>query len=105
MTNFNDGDYTIELTLADVLQALQLTESSLFKMVEVGIVEPKGTAPKEWSFDINAVCVARQATRIHRDLRIEWSAVAVIIDLVTERDQLHTENQTLKQQLTRFLHE
>jgi len=104
MNDINEQDKYLELSLNDVLETLQLRESSLLKMVEHGIVEPKGSAPAEWRFDIETVCLARRATRIHRDLRVTWSAVAVIVSLVAERDQLHTENQNLKQQLTRFLH-
>jgi len=73
--------------------------------VEYGIVEPCGEKPAEWSFDLTMVSVARRAVRLRRDLKLNWSAVAVVIKLLEQREQLQAENELLNQRLQRFLQE
>ena len=47
----------------------------------------------------------QRAIRLHRELDIDWVAVAMLIDLLRERDRLQNENQVLRQRLGRFLSE
>ena len=47
----------------------------------------------------------QRAIRLQRDLDIDWVAVAMLIDLLREREQLSYENRILRQRLERFLAE
>ena len=96
-------DYLIELSLTEVCHAVQLPEHDFMEMVEYGIVVPLGDDPADWSFTMQMVGIARQACRLHRDLDLEWSAVALVVDLLEQRDKLQHENQMLKSRLDRFL--
>ncbi len=98
-------DHTVELDLNDVCDAVELPRNSFIKMVEYGIVEPSGEKPAEWSFDLTMVSIARRAVRLRRDLKLNWSAVALVIELIEEREQLQAENELLNQRLQRFLQE
>jgi chaperone modulatory protein CbpM len=96
-------EYYIELSLEDICQELQLSESICVKIVEYGIVHPKGSRPADWYFDLNMVGLIRRAVRLHRDLELAWPDVAIVTELLDERDQLKAENELLKQRLNRFL--
>lgn len=99
------NDYTVELDLNDVCDAVELPRNTFIKMVEYGIVEPRGETLTEWSFDLTMVSIARRAVRLRRDLKLNWSAVALVIELIEEREQLQAENELLNQRLQRFLQE
>ena len=59
----------------------------------------------DWSFDAGSAHWMQRAIRLHRDLEIDWVAVAMLIDLLREREKLHRENRALRQRLGRFLSE
>ncbi len=96
--------HLVEFTLADMCLAIDLPEQAFIELVEHNIITPQGISPEEWSFDLQMISVARRASRLHRDLDLEWSAVAMLLDLLEQRDRLLTENQDLRQRLERFLH-
>ena len=93
----------LELSLTDICEAVELPEQAFLKLVEHGIIIPSGEQPSDWSFDLTMVSIAKRATRLHRDLELDWAAVAVIVELIEERNQLQSENTLLKQQIQRFL--
>lgn len=99
------NDHNVELDLNDVCDAVELPRNTFIKMVEYGIVELRGETPTEWSFDLTMVSIARRAVRLRRDLKLNWSAVALVIELIEEREQLQAENELLNQRLQRFLQE
>lgn len=97
------AEYEIELRLADMCNELQLGEDVCVELVSCGIVDPPGSKPDEWVFDLTMITVVKRAVRLRQDLDLDWSAVAMVINLLEERDQLRTENEILRQRLGRFL--
>mgnify|MGYP003700556703 CR=1 FL=1 len=95
----------ILLKLSEVCHELNLPREACEELVELGIVQPQGKRPEEWAFDITSVSVIRRASRLRRDLDLDWSAVALVVNLLEERDQLRAELETLQQRLDRFLAE
>ncbi|MEX0617906.1 MAG: chaperone modulator CbpM [Pseudohongiellaceae bacterium] len=93
----------IKLSLRDVSFAVALPEDAVVELVEHGIVSPPGGSPSSWSFDLTMVSVVRRATRLHHDLELDWSAVAMVCELLEERDRLLEDNRRLQQRLRRFL--
>lgn len=96
------SDYIL-MRLTEVCAELNLPRDACVELVEQGIVQPEGRKPEEWTFDITMVSVIRRATRLRRDLDLDWSAVAMVVNLLEERDQLKAELETLQQRLDRFL--
>lgn len=96
-------DYYIELTLQELCDAMALPEHAGVELVELGVLQPRGAVPAEWLFDAHMVAVARRAARLHRDLELDWSAVAMVLDLLEQRERLRLENRRLHQLLSRFL--
>jgi chaperone modulatory protein CbpM len=96
-------DYTLTFNLADACHAIGSEDSLIYAIVEHGIVEPEGESPQDWLFDLEMICTAKRALRLQRDLHLDWSAIALVVSLVDERDRLRIDNQKLQAQLQRFL--
>jgi chaperone modulatory protein CbpM len=96
-------EYTVTLTLSEICEQFALSESLCLEMVDYGIVRPAGQLPDDWSFDLDMVRLIQRALRLHSDLGLEWADIAIVNELIEERDRLRNENRLLRQQLSRFL--
>jgi chaperone modulatory protein CbpM len=92
----------IEITTQELCQRVDLNPETLVGIVEHGIVEPEGEQPEQWTFSVDYVCTIRRATRLHRDLGIDRAGVAVVLDLLEQRERLRRENEMLQRRLRRF---
>lgn len=81
----------------DVIETLSLTELCGFcgarqewvvELVEFGVVQPLGDDPQSWEFDAPSIARARKARRLARDLEINVAGLAVVLDLLAERDHM-----------------
>jgi len=96
-------DYSVTFNLDDTCLAIGSEDSLVYAIVEHGIVEPEGSSPQDWLFDLDMICTAKRALRLQRDLQLDWSAIAMVLTLLEERDRLRNDNQKLQAQLQRFL--
>jgi chaperone modulatory protein CbpM len=96
-------DYLLEITLEEICFELQISEVICVELVEYGIVQPLGAQPSEWLFNLTMVSTIKRAVRLHRDLEMDWTEVALIGKLLDDREQLQAENRILKSRLNRFL--
>lgn len=92
----------VHITTHEFCQRTDLSTETLVEIVEHGIVEPEGSGPEEWTFDLNYIWTVRRAARLHRDLQIDWAGIALVLDLLEERDRLRVENASLRRRLGRF---
>lgn len=81
----------------DLLESLNLTDLSRFcgvetrwvvELVEYGVLEPRGTSPEKWMFRGANIVRARKARRLTHDLGMNIAGVAMVLDLLDERDRL-----------------
>jgi len=91
------------LSLEEICFATQNPSQTIIEIVNQGIVEPEGSGPETWVFNTQMISVTKRACRLHRDLEIDWSGIALAISLIEELDQLREENQRLRKRLERFL--
>ncbi|MDX1491478.1 MAG: chaperone modulator CbpM [Pseudohongiellaceae bacterium] len=98
-------DYSISIDLTSTCEATGLETTELIEIVSHGIIEPEGSCPEEWVFDIDMLATAKRAIRLQRDLHLDWAAVGLAIDLIQERDKLADENAILRAQLQRLMQE
>ena len=96
-------EYSLTFTLEEVCRQLQMSEGLCRELVDYGIVTPGGRQPGDWSFDLEMICTMQRAMRLHSDLELDWSGVAMVAELLDEREQLLSENRRLRQRLSRFL--
>ncbi|MFC6669326.1 chaperone modulator CbpM [Marinobacterium aestuariivivens] len=95
----------IELSFEEFSLASDLPEKVLLRMVEEGILEPGGASPDRWRFESTMIVTARRASRLHRDLGIDWSGIALALELLEELERARLENRLLRQRLGRFIEE
>ena len=93
----------------DELCQLEGIENQLIvEIVEYEIVIPlnknsEETNEDQWLFDTESIYWIQKALRLHHDLEIDWVAVAMVIDLMQQKEALQKENETYQRQLKRFI--
>ncbi len=98
-------EHYFKLSLTDICLAVELPEAVIVELVQHDIVCPIGAVPDQWEFDTGMLEIARRAARLHRDLELDWPAVAIVEKLIEHREQLQYENELLRRRLERFLDE
>ncbi|MEX1665958.1 chaperone modulator CbpM [Zhongshania arctica] len=93
-----------QMNFDELCRTAELPEHFVLEIVEHGIVEPHGDSPDQWVFSTHMVMQTKKAVRLHQDLQIDWSGIALAISLLEEIEQLRIENDKLKQRLNRFTH-
>lgn len=94
----------IHITVSELCEREELSRPVVVQLVQHEIAQPlAGSSLEDWVFDATSAHWMKRATRLHRDLDIDWIAVAMLIDLLREREQLNEENRCLRQRLARFL--
>lgn len=95
---------SFQVTIHELCECEDITESMLVEAVEHEIVAPlAGQQRSEWVFDTTHVVWIRKAVHLRQDLDLDWVAIAMLIDLLREKERLEHENQTLAQRLQRFV--
>ena len=75
----------------------------MIDIVDYGIAKPiSGSNKTDWYFDNTSVIWLKKAVRIYHELEIDWVAVAMIIDLLKQKQTLMEGNQALQNRLHRF---
>ncbi|MFT4941297.1 MAG: chaperone modulatory protein CbpM [Paraglaciecola sp.] len=98
------GDTILKISLTELCEAEQINEELIIEVVEYGIAQPvAGKSVEEWIFDPTSVHWLKKAIRLNRELEIDWVAVAMVIELLKQKEHLQQENQNLQHQLARFL--
>ena len=88
---------------------LEGIESQLvLEIVEYEIVIPlnrniKDESEEQWVFDTDSLQWIKKALRLRRDLEIDWVAIAMVIDLMRQKEALQGEIESYQRQLDRFL--
>lgn len=94
----------ISISFDELCQVEGLASELIIEIVEYGIVEPIDTSSTDkWLFDTSSIQWIKKALRLHQDLEIDWVAIAIVIDLMQQKDRLRQENEQLQRQLKRFI--
>ncbi len=94
----------MRITVRELTERQGISRSVLLELVACEIARPvEGAGPDEWIFDADSAHWIQRAVRLQRDLEIDWVAVAMLVDLLRERERLRGENRALRQRLNRFL--
>lgn len=76
------------LSLSELTRFCNTTSEWVVRLVEYGVVAPVATAGPEWEFSPPHIARARKAARLMRDLGLNVAGVALVLDLIEERDAL-----------------
>lgn len=84
------ADYTEheELSLEEFCTICHLPSETILNFVQYDIVRPQGANKEEWIFDLAELKRIQRALRLERDLELNLSGVAVVLDLLDEMENL-----------------
>ena len=80
------SDVIDTLTVQDLCRFCDADETWVIELVEHGVLEPVGTSVRTWRFQGVNISRAKKARRLNRDLGLDTSGVAVVLDLIEQRD-------------------
>ena len=67
------------LSVTEFTQVAGLQQTELVALVEVGVLKPIGQSLNDWSFDNNAMTLARRLRRIREDLELDLDTHALAL--------------------------
>ena len=82
------SDIVEALSLPDLCRFCQADETWVIELVEHGVLEPIGSKSGNRKFVGTSIVRAKKARRLNRDLGINTAGVALVLDLLEERDAL-----------------
>lgn len=83
-----DDDILENLSLKDLSRFCGADEAWIVELVEHGVLDPVGSASRHWRFHGTSIARAKKASRLGRDLGINTAGVALILELLQEREDL-----------------
>ena len=81
-------DEDVEMTLAQLCQACELSEAQIIELVEQGIIDPLGPEPAEWRFVSVSLRRIRITRNLQRDLGVNAPGAALALELIEEIEEL-----------------
>jgi chaperone modulatory protein CbpM len=91
------------ISLTEVCRITISPEDDILLLVEEGIVTPEKHLQGKLEFQDQDLVLIKKACRLHRELKLDWHAVALMMELLEQRDRLTSENRALKIRLERFI--
>lgn len=83
-------DEDVEMTLAQLCQACELSEAQIIELVEQGIIDPLGPEPAEWRFVSVSLRRVRITRNLQRDLGVNAPGAALALELLEEIEELRS---------------
>jgi chaperone modulatory protein CbpM len=81
-------DDQVLFTFAELCRACNATSAQLTVLVEEGVLEPAGSTPESWRFPGPSLPRARTALRLAQDLDLGGPAIALVLNLLDEIENL-----------------
>jgi len=89
-------DEDVEMTLAQLCRACELSEAQIIELVEQGIIDPLGPEPAEWRFVSVSLRRVRITRNLQRDLGVNAPGAALALELLEEIEELRARLRRLK---------
>ncbi|MGP1721748.1 chaperone modulator CbpM [Shewanella frigidimarina] len=103
MLQINISEQDCWLSSDELCECSDISSALLLELVEHSIAMPlEGEVIEQWRFSVENLQQVKKATRIQRDLALDWSGIALILQLLDERETLEHEVNALTLQLNRF---
>lgn len=94
-------DESAWLEIGEFCACLHVERHWVYELVDAGVLEPRGAEPDAWAFPASALVRARATARLVNDLGVNLAGVAVILDLIEERDRLERRLEEIERLLDR----
>lgn len=76
------------LSLSELCRFCQAEEAWVIELVEHGVLDPLGPTVESWRFIGVGISRAKKARRLNRDLGINIAGIALVLDLLEEREEI-----------------
>lgn len=76
------------ITMVELSRTCNIHAELLIEMVEHGLLEPIGKSPAQWKFNSDDLRRVQTALRLQRDLGVNLSGAALVLDLLDELQEL-----------------
>jgi chaperone modulatory protein CbpM len=80
------SDIIDALSLHDLCRFCQADEAWVIELVDHGVLAPVGNQRSNWQFVGTSIVRAKKARRLNQDLGINAAGVALVLELLEERD-------------------
>ncbi len=102
------SETVLNISFEELCQIEGIESHLIIEVVEHGIIIPLNNSSEQiqyeqWLFDTGALHWLKKALRLHQDLEIDWVAIAMVIDLMQQKEALEKENQGYQRLLRRFV--
>lgn len=84
----NDSDVVTVLTLTELSRFCGAEPQWIVNLIAHGVIEPSERPKSQTAFEAPSVLRAKKARRLERDLGLNMAGIALVLDLLEERDQL-----------------
>ncbi|MEP2031390.1 MAG: chaperone modulator CbpM [Paracoccaceae bacterium] len=82
------GELLDSLTSVELCRFCDADENWVTELVGHGVLDPEGRSFQEWHFRGVNIVRAKKARRLQRDLGINVAGIAMVLDLLQEREEL-----------------
>lgn len=93
------GEVIEVVSLAELCQSCGVQSEWVVELVDEGILEPQGSNPSVWRFSAVSITRTRVAWRLQHDLGVNRAGIAIALNLLEERRELHVHLQRLERSL------
>lgn len=76
------------LSLSELCHFCHVDEAWVVQLVDHGVLDPAGTSRETWTFHGVNIVRAKKAQHLHLDLGINPTGIAMLLDLLEERETL-----------------
>lgn len=84
------------ISLDEVCQLFHISENDMHELITNEIIFPSDASANKLMFDLTQLPRIKRALRLHHDLEINFTTVALIMDLLDEMDELRTHVELIK---------
>ncbi len=81
-------DEQVEFTLSELCLICNSEESLIIKLVDEGVIKPKGENHENWKFSAIHLKSVHSAIRLEHDLGVNTAGAALALDLIKEVERL-----------------
>ena len=81
-------DEQIEFTLSELCLACDREEEWIIRLVDEGLLDPKGEDQQNWRFSGTNLARVYSAMRLERDLGVNIAGIALALELLDEVEEL-----------------
>lgn len=92
------ADYTNAhpITLEELCEACSVTHEFVHILIEHDVIHVKSPEPTQWVFTEKELDRIKTALRLHRDLEVNMEAMKLVLDLISEINDLRAESNLIR---------